>query len=142
MSEAGLAEANQKKAMKYVDVTVGGVDYKFRVPTTAQFLLYAGSFEEARKNVTSMMPAIEKFLKRTSVDKKQFKEIWERIEEGEIDIDEILLEDDSVLAVIGEAMSDHPTQPSDESSSTSSGTPKAGKRSTGRSRGKGSIHSS
>lgn len=137
---ASAAGAAQKHVMKYVDVTLGGVQYKFRKPTTAQFLIYANSFRAVEGDTMAIIPALEKFLKRTSIDKKQFKKIWERIEEGEIDIDEILLDDDSVLAQIGEAMNDHPTRSSEESSSDSS--TKAGKRSTGRSRGKGSIPSS
>lgn len=139
MTDAVIAESAKKRVMKYIDITLGGVEYKFRKPTTAQFLIYAGEFEKARKNVTHMMPAVEKFLKRTSIDKAQFKEIWSRIEEGEIDLDEILINDDSVLAVMGGEMADHPTQSSDESSSNSSDRKKSGKRSTGRSPGKGST---
>lgn len=137
MSDTGVTASAQKRVMKYVPVTLGGIEYEFRKPTTAQFLIFAGSLEGAQKHATLIMPALEKMLKRTSATKKQFKEIWERIEEGELDLEDLVLNDDSLLARLGESLAEHPTQSSGESSSNSSG--KAGKRSTGRSPGKGST---
>lgn len=140
MATNDMAKAAKGRVMQYIPVEVGGVEYEFRKPTTAQFLIYATAFNEAQDDALLLLPALKKFLKRTSVSEEQFEELWERIEEGEIDIDEILLNEGSVLMMMGEEMGGRPTGPSEESSSDSS--PKTGKRSTGRSPGKGSTRSS
>lgn len=140
MAKEDMDKAAKGRVMKYIPATVGGVEYEFRAPTTAQFLIYAGAFNDAQEDALKLMPALKNFLRRTSTDKKQFKEIWERLEEGEIDIDELILNEDSILMVMGEQMGGRPTGPSEESSSDSS--PTTGKRSTGRSPGKGSTRSS
>lgn len=140
MAKSDMEKAAKSRAMKYIEVEVGGEKYEFRAPTTAQFLIYAGAFSEAQDDALRLMPALQKFLRRTSVDEAQFEEIWERLEDGQIDLDELILNDDSVLMLMGEEMGGRPTGPSEESSSDSS--PTTGKRSTGRSPGKGSTRSS
>lgn len=138
-SAKAAAEAKQARKMKYITIPVNGQDYEFRVPTTAQFLIFAGRIREVGDDPTTLMPAVEKFLKRTAADEATFDEIWELLENGDVDIDEIVLNDDSVLMTMGEQLGGSPSGESGASSARSTAT---GKRSTGRSPGKGSTRSS
>lgn len=134
-----IEKAAKARIAKTFTKELAGIEYEFRYPSTAQFLITAGAINEAETNPMSLMPEVKKLIQRSSIDKKQAKEIWGRIEDGEIDLDEILLDDDSLFMEMSEVMSaGRPTGPSSDSSESSTAQP--GKRSTGRSRGKGSIH--
>lgn len=138
MAKGEIEKSAESSVITKIDFMLAGVEYEFKVPTMALYLIYAGKFANTADEPLALMPAVEKFLKQQSPTKEQFKEIWKRIEGGEIDLFEIFMDDDSLFMSMSEAMAaDRPTGPSNVSSDTS--TAKTGKRSTGRSPGKGST---
>lgn len=140
MAKSEIEKSAASSIVTEVTHELGGVEYEFKVPTMALYLIYAGKFSNTADDPLGLMPTVEKFLKQQSTSKAQFKEIWKRIEEGEIDLPEIFLDEDSLFMEMSGAMSaERPTGPSSESSDTS--TAPTGKRSTGRSPGKGSTRS-
>lgn len=140
MAKSEIEKSAESSIITKIQHEMAGIEYTFKVPTMALYLIYAGRFQSATDEPLELMPAVEKFLRRQSVSEEQFDEIWERIEEGEIDLYEIFMDEDSLFMTLSEAMSaGRPTGPSSESSDTS--TAKTGKRSTGRSPGKGSTRS-
>lgn len=138
MAKSEIEKSAESSVLTEVEYELGGVSYKFKVPTMALYLIYAGKFANSADEPLELMPAVEKFLRQQSISKAQFKEIWKQIEDGKVDLDEIFMDTDSLFMSLSEAMSaGRPTGPSNESSDTS--TAKTGKRSTGRSPGKGST---
>ena len=140
MAKSEIEKSAESSIITEIQFELAGVEYTFKVPTMALYLIYAGKFANTADDPLDLMPAVEKFLRQQSVSKAQFKEIWKRIEGGEIDLDEIFMDQESLFMSLSEAMAaGRPTGPSSESSDTS--TAKTGKRSTGRSPGKGSTRS-
>lgn len=140
MAKSEIEKSAESHVISEITYPLGGVEYTFKTPTMALYLIYAGKFSNTADDPLELMPSVEKFLKQQSVSKAQFKEIWKRIEDGEIDLPEIFLEEESLFMKMSEGMGGgRPTGPSSESSDTS--TAKTGKRSTGRSPGKGSTRS-
>lgn len=125
-----------------------GEVFEARVPSQAQLLIFFGSIDE--DDVAALWRAIERFLQVTFQNEGDFERVYELMEQGEIDIPDIIGDNEagedgegvkSLVAQLAEVISGgRPTKSSDESSEPSD-TPRSGKRSTGRSPGKGSIRS-
>lgn len=142
------AASAKSRIVKHVDWEApNGEVFAARVPTSLQLVVFFGAVSEDDGLAT--LNAVLKFLKNTFKDEGQYERIVELIEEGEIDLPDIIGEDEtgeteggrkSLIATLSEEVSGgRPTQSSDDSSTESSA--QGGKRSTGRSPGKGSIRS-
>lgn len=125
-----------------------GEVFEARVPTQAQLLIFFASIDD--EEVAEVWRSVVRFLEATFKQEGDFDRIYELMEEGEIDIPDIIGEAEdgtsgdgvkSLIAQLTEAASGgRPTKSSDDSSEQS-GASRSGKRSTGRSPGKGSIRS-
>jgi hypothetical protein len=108
-----------------------------RVPDTAQVLLLQSKIDDPRKAA----PAMFRFLERL-MSAEDYELLTDLIERGIVSQDLLMGGDDAndagILDSLIEAAGARPTQPSGDSSPSSSS---GGPRSTGRSPGKGSIQS-
>lgn len=121
-----------------VEVEIDGVKYTARRPTTAQSALLAVALTQTGTERLSAIFNIAEALLGTEGREHIERLVWAR----RIDLDDLIggneKHAEGLLDSIFSEFSERPTQPSADSASSQ---PVGGRKSTGRSPGKGSIHS-
>lgn len=146
MNEAAAAIRSRQVKTHSWEAPNGEV-FEARVPTSAQIMIFLSSLRDTEN--MGHWDGVQRFLKNTFKNEGDYERIYELMEEGVIDVPDIIGGSEagedgegrpSLFAQLTEeASGGRPTQPSSDSSKRSE--EDSGRRSTGRSPGKGSIRS-